>query len=91
MSASHAVHKSPWWVWAAPLGALVLLGLKYGGVLPKDAPGLVAVAAIFLLASVFAAVHHAEVVALKVGEPFGSILLAVAVTVIEVALIVQVI
>ena len=89
MSASHAVHKSPWWVWAAPLGALVLLGLKYGGMLPKDAPGLVVVAAIFLLASVFAAVHHAEVVALKVGEPFGSILLAVAVTVIEVALIVS--
>jgi Ca2+:H+ antiporter len=89
MSASHAVHKSPWWVWAAPLGALVLLGLKYGGVLPKDAPGLVIVASVFLLASVFAAVHHAEVVALKVGEPFGSILLAVAVTVIEVALIVS--
>ena len=35
-----------------------------------------------------AAVHHAEVVALRVGEPFGSLVLAVAVTVIEVALIV---
>jgi Ca2+:H+ antiporter len=33
-------------------------------------------------------VHHAEVVALRVGEPFGSLVLAVAVTVIEVALIV---
>jgi Ca2+:H+ antiporter len=42
-----------------------------------------------LLASVFAAVHHAEVVALRVGEPFGSIVLAIAVTVIEVALIVS--
>ncbi|WP_294537535.1 ionic transporter y4hA [uncultured Rhodoblastus sp.] len=89
MSASQSVHESHWWVWAAPLGALVLLGLKYGGVLPKDAPGLLVVASIFLLASVFAAVHHAEVVALKVGEPFGSILLAVSVTVIEVALIVS--
>ena len=38
----------------------------------------------------FAAVHHAEVLALKLGEPFGSILLAVAVTVIEVALIVSI-
>ena len=35
-----------------------------------------------------AAVHHAEVVAHRVGEPFGSLVLAVAVTVIEVALIV---
>lgn len=34
------------------------------------------------------AVHHAEVVAHRVGEPFGSLILAVAVTVIEVALIV---
>jgi Ca2+:H+ antiporter len=37
---------------------------------------------------VLAAVHHAEVVALRVGEPYGSLVLAVAVTVIEVALIV---
>src|SRR5688500_5953023 len=36
-----------------------------------------------------AAVHHAEVVAHRVGEPFGSLVLAVAVTVIEVALIVS--
>ena len=35
-----------------------------------------------------AAVHHAEVIAHRVGEPFGFLLLAVAVTVIEVALIV---
>ncbi|CAL9320898.1 Sodium-potassium_proton antiporter ChaA [Streptomyces sp. enrichment culture] len=32
--------------------------------------------------------HHAEVVAHRVGEPFGSLVLAVAVTIIEVALIV---
>jgi Ca2+:H+ antiporter len=37
---------------------------------------------------VLAAVHHAEVVAHRVGEPFGSLVLAVAVTVIEVGLIV---
>ena len=43
---------------------------------------------VFLAASVLAAVHHAEVVAHRVGEPFGSLVLAVAVTVIEVALIV---
>ena len=43
---------------------------------------------IFLAAAIPAAVHHAEVVAHRVGEPFGSLVLAVAVTVIEVALIV---
>jgi Ca2+:H+ antiporter len=41
-----------------------------------------------LVGSVLAAVHHAEVIAERVGEPFGSITLAVAVTVIEVALII---
>ena len=40
------------------------------------------------MGAVLAAVHHAEVVAHRVGEPFGSLVLAVAVTVIEVALIV---
>ncbi len=34
-----------------------------------------------------AAVHHAEVVAHRVGEPFGTLVLALAVTVIEAALI----
>ncbi|MDX2155829.1 MAG: ionic transporter y4hA [Hyphomicrobiaceae bacterium] len=43
-----------------------------------------------LFATVFAAVHHAEVVAHRVGEPFGTLVLAVAVTVVEVALIVSV-
>jgi len=43
---------------------------------------------VFLIGAVLAAVHHAEVVAHRVGEPFGSLVLAVAVTIIEVALIV---
>ena len=42
-----------------------------------------------LIAGVLAAVHHAEVVAHRVGEPFGTIILALAVTVIEVSLIVS--
>ena len=42
-----------------------------------------------LIACVLAAVHHAEVVAHRVGEPFGTLVLALAVTVIEVALIVS--
>ena len=42
-----------------------------------------------LIASILAAVFHAEVVAHKVGEPYGTLLLALAVTAIEVALIVS--
>lgn len=44
----------------------------------------------FLIMSVLAAVHHAEVVAHRVGEPFGTIILALAITVIEVSLIVSI-
>jgi Ca2+:H+ antiporter len=43
-----------------------------------------------LAASIASAVHHAEVIAHRVGEPFGTLVLALAVTVIEVALIVTV-
>lgn len=42
-----------------------------------------------LISSVLSAVHHAEVIAHKVGEPFGTIILALAITIIEVALIVS--
>ncbi len=42
-----------------------------------------------LIGSVLAAVHHAELIAHRVGEPFGTLVLAIAVTVIEVALIVS--
>ncbi|GAA1934719.1 ionic transporter y4hA [Nocardioides hwasunensis] len=44
--------------------------------------------AVLLVGAVLAAVHHAEVVAHRVGEPYGSLVLAVAVTIIEVGLIV---
>ena len=49
----------------------------------------IALVSFALIASVFLAVHHAEVVAHKVGEPFGTLILAMSVTVIEVALIVS--
>jgi Ca2+:H+ antiporter len=42
---------------------------------------------VILFGTVFAAVHHAEVIAHRIGEPFGTLLLTLAVTVIEVALI----
>jgi len=67
-----------------PLAALTL-ALVWGRELP--AVGVVVVAAV-LVGAVLAAVVHAEVVAHRVGEPLGSLVLAVAVTVIEVGLVV---
>jgi Ca2+:H+ antiporter len=49
-----------------------------------------AVAGVVLIAAVFAAVYHAEVVAHRTGEPFGTLVLALDVTIIEVTLIVSV-
>jgi Ca2+:H+ antiporter len=73
------------WTLVAPLLALVALAAVWG----REIAGVVvAVVAVLLIAAVLAAVHHAEVVAHRVGEPYGSIVLAVAVTVIEVGLIV---
>ncbi|GAA2792591.1 ionic transporter y4hA [Kitasatospora sp. CM 4170] len=73
------------WTVVVPVAAFVVLVLTWKRDLPGWGVGLVAY---FLAGAVLAAVHHAEVIAHRVGEPFGSLVLAVAVTVIEVALIV---
>ncbi|MEU0583338.1 ionic transporter y4hA [Streptomyces sp. NPDC006132] len=73
------------WTTLVPLLAAVLLVLTWGRDLPA---AIVALVTLVLAGAVLAAVHHAEVVAHRVGEPFGSLVLAVAVTIIEVALIV---
>lgn len=70
---------------AVPILGIVVLVLTWGRSLPT---AVLVVVALVMAAAVLSAVHHAEVVALRVGEPFGSLVLAVAVTVIEVALIV---
>jgi Ca2+:H+ antiporter len=73
------------WTVVIPLLAAVLLAFTWG----RDVAVLVQiVVALGLAGAVLAGVHHAEVVAHRVGEPFGSLVLAVAVTVIEVGLIV---
>ncbi len=81
---------NPVWTWVAPVGAMLVLLGKAAGVLNAAHVPVLVLAAAFLGAAVFAAVHHAEVLAARIGEPMGSILLAVAVTVIEVALIVSI-
>ena len=78
----------PWTTWA-PIAALALLVASWTAE-PAGATGAVlyTVVGVVLAGAVLAAVHHAEVVAHRVGEPFGSLVLAVAVTTIEVGLIV---
>jgi Ca2+:H+ antiporter len=77
----------PWWAWTWPIVAwLVLLAISLVGM-----DDLLAVAAgTVLIATVFAAVYYAEVVAHRTGEPFSTLALTAAVTMIEVALIVSV-
>ena len=72
------------WTWLVPVlsfGVLLLAGVAGVG------PLLVLVCGAALLGTVIAAVHHAEVIAHRVGEPFGTLVLALAVTVIEASLI----
>ena len=58
------------------------------GLLVHVGPILATVCAAVLIGAVISAVHHAEVVAHKLGEPFGTLVLTIAITVIEVGLIV---
>jgi Ca2+:H+ antiporter len=76
----------PRWTLVAPVVALgAYLALQGSGTLVA---GMVLAAA--LLAAVLAAVHHAEVVAARVGDPLGAVILALAVTIIELGLIVSI-
>jgi Ca2+:H+ antiporter len=77
--------------WIFPALAVLLFAAATGlGIsFTPSAAGLVfaAVLLIILFGTVFAAVHHAEVIAERIGEPYGTLLLTLAVTIIEVALI----
>jgi Ca2+:H+ antiporter len=70
------------WIWIAPLAGALCLVLGTVMSVPLVVLGTV------LVGVVLAAVHHAELIAHRVGEPYGSFLLALAVTVIDVGLIV---
>lgn len=75
------------WTVAVPAIAAISLVLTWDRDL--DVVAVVLTSAV-LIGAVLAAVHHAEVVAHRVGEPFGSLVLAVSVTVIEVVLIITI-
>jgi Ca2+:H+ antiporter len=72
--------------WHTLLPALAI-ALLAGTLFTPPGAALLMLAGLTLIGSVIAAVHHAEVVAHRLGEPFGTLVLAVAVTIIEVALI----
>ena len=75
----------PFWSIAAPVAGWLLLAgtwADWGG-------AYLLLVVLGLVTCVMAAVHHAEVVAHRVGEPYGTLVLAIAITVIEVALIVS--
>lgn len=74
------------WTVAVPVLSLGLLLATWSS---HENPVVLVAIAVALVGSILAAVHHAEVVAHRVGEPYGSLVLAVAVTVIEVGLIVM--
>jgi Ca2+:H+ antiporter len=73
----------PVWTFALP----ILAWLLYFGVSFIYSPWYSLFLALALIGAVMTAVHHAEVVAHRVGEPFGTLILAIAITVIEVSLI----
>jgi len=77
--------------WIFPALAVLMFAAATGvGLSFTPSPGGLLFAAVLLailFGTVFAAVHHAEIIAHRIGEPYGTLLLTLAVTVIEVALI----
>src|SRR6185312_2164079 len=77
------------WIYPA-LAVLLFAAVTAVGYSFAPSPGglvFAAVLLIILFGTVFAALHHAEVIAERIGEPYGTLLLTLAVTIIEVALI----
>src|SRR3982074_323865 len=77
------------WIFPA-LAVVFFAGATALGFTFTPSPAGLAFAAVLLtilFGTVFAAVHHAEVIAERIGEPYGTLLLTLAVTIIEVALI----
>lgn len=77
---------NPLWATTSPILGLIFLAV---GILAPPSTFIDILLVIGLTISVISAVHHAEVIAHRVGEPYGTLVLALAVTAIEVALIVS--
>ncbi len=73
--------------WTTIIPALAWL-LFFSGLI-DDSSIFKLIASVLLILSVMSAVHHSEIIAEKVGEPYGTIILAISITVIEVSIIVS--
>lgn len=73
------------WTTSIPILAFILY---FSGYLDDNVIFQV-IAGVLLVFSVMSAVHHSELVAHRVGEPYGTIILAVSITIIEVSIIVS--
>jgi Ca2+:H+ antiporter len=88
MSAHSPMPRSAWIFPAlAVLLFVVVTATGYAFTLSPGGLAFAIVLLVILFGTVFAAVHHAEVIAERVGEPYGTLVLTLAVTIIEVALI----
>ena len=74
----------PLWAVILPVAGAAALLIPAAGVFAIGAK------AVLLAAAILAAVYHAETIAHRVGEPFGTLILALAVTIIECSLIVSI-
>ena len=87
--------RTPVWSWLLPLAGLLLFGVAtasgFGDAFASNPVGIATAVLLVpaLIGAVFAAVYHAEDVAHITGEPIGTLVLTIAVTVIELALIVS--
>ena len=85
--------RTPVWTWVVPILGLILFGFAtatgYGDDFASNTLGIATTLLVIplLIGTVFAAVYHAEDVAHILGEPFGTLVLTIAVTIIELALI----
>jgi Ca2+:H+ antiporter len=68
--------------------ATMIFGLGGASALTVPGAAFLVVLVVVMFGTVFATVHHAEAIAHRIGEPFGTLVLTLAVTVIEAALIV---
>jgi Ca2+:H+ antiporter len=85
--------RTPLWAIAFPVVAIVaVIGLAFTASTLDNGPAYLviaipAAATLLLLGCVFSALHHAEIVALRLGEPLGTLALTLSVTVIEVTIV----
>ena len=89
MESIENLRRPPVWSVATPVVAVALLAAKFAHVLDMGNLALKSFAGVLLITVVFAAVRHAQAVAAKIGEPYGALVLALAVTCIEAGLIVS--